>query len=48
MMGKRQSTEPKLFYTHLNLADRVGPRNPLRAITPANAVAGIGRRHAGR
>ena len=35
MMGKRQTTEPKLFYTQLNLADRVGPRNPLRAIASA-------------
>lgn len=35
MMGKRQTTEPKLFYTQLNLSDRVGPRNPLRSISSA-------------
>jgi IS5 family transposase len=35
MMGKRQTTEPKLFYTQLNLSDRIGPRNPLRAIASA-------------
>jgi IS5 family transposase len=35
MMGKRQAASPKLFYTQLNLADRVGARNPLRAVAAA-------------
>jgi len=32
MMGKCQTAEPKLFYTQVNLADRVSVRNPLRAV----------------
>jgi IS5 family transposase len=32
MMGKRQTAEPRLFYSQLNLADRISVRNPLRAI----------------
>jgi IS5 family transposase len=32
MMGPRQRIEPKLFYTGLNLNDRVRPDHPLRAI----------------
>jgi IS5 family transposase len=35
MMGKRQAASPKLFYTQLNLADRVSARNPLRAVAAA-------------
>lgn len=32
MMGKLQTTDPKLFYTEFNLSDRVSSRNPLRAV----------------
>jgi len=32
MMGRPKSFEPKLFYTQLNLADRIGPDHPLRRI----------------
>jgi len=31
-MGKPQSVEPKLFYTGVNLADRIPPNHPLRLI----------------
>ena len=32
MMGRPKSFEPKLFYTQVNLADRIGPDHPLRRI----------------
>jgi len=32
MMGKPQRVEPKLFYTGVNLADRIPPDHPLRSI----------------
>jgi IS5 family transposase len=35
MMGKPQVVQPKLFYRQFNLAERVGARNPLRAILDA-------------
>lgn len=35
MIGKPQTLEPKLFYTQVNIAERVSRRNPLRAILSA-------------
>ena len=35
MMGKLQMSEPKLFYSGFNLADRISTRNPLRAVVSA-------------
>jgi hypothetical protein len=32
MMGKPQALEPKLFYSQVNLSDRVPPEYPLRRI----------------
>jgi len=32
MMGSRQKLEPKLFYTQVNLEERVGPEHPLRRV----------------
>jgi transposase len=35
MMGKLQAADPKLFYTRLNLSERVSAGNPLRAVAEA-------------
>jgi IS5 family transposase len=35
MLGRRQRHEPKLFYTGFNLAERISPEHPLRAVSAA-------------